>query len=211
MLPHPLESASLLMRYRTEWLKGLRTEVTGSLGKEAASASPVASIKRKRCPGLWAQKKSSCAWLQLKAGGFPSTVLTAIGLRRQKAPDTKNWVSFECRGVRASLRASRGRAVLSTSLIWRLSSFSHSLRNDKDPVWVAPSQHLVSFNSSRSIIGEKSAIDLGFFEQNYTRIINSRTPLQQLWKRSSQWMFLPFLKIEFGSSITFHPSKESLC
>lgn len=38
MLLHPLESAGLLMRSRTEWLKGLGAEVTRSLGKEEASA-----------------------------------------------------------------------------------------------------------------------------------------------------------------------------
>lgn len=88
MPPHPLESTGLLMRYRTEWLKGLRTEVTGSLEKEAASAGAVASIKTKRCPGLWAQKESSRAWLQLKAGGFPSAGLTVIGPGRQKTLST---------------------------------------------------------------------------------------------------------------------------
>ena len=170
MLPRPLESAGPLMRYRTEWLKGLRTEVTGNLRKKAVSAGSVASIKTKRCPGLWVQKKSSHARLQLKAGGFPSTGLTAIGPGRQKALNTKNRVSLKCHGVRASLQASRERAVLLTSLIRHLSSFSYSLRNDKDPVQVALSQHLVSFNSSGSIIGEKSAIDLVFWaklHQNY--------------------------------------------
>lgn len=80
-----------------------------------------------------------------------------------------------------------------TRLIQHLSSFSHLLRNDKDPVQVALSQHLVSFNSSGSIIGEKSVIDL-FFEQNYTRIINSRTPLQQLGSGLLNEHFLLSLK-----------------
>ena len=133
MPPHPLESTGLLMRYRTEWLKGLRTEVTRSLGKAPASAGSVASIKTKRCPGLWAQKKSSRAWLQLKAGGFPSTRLTARGPGRQKTLNTKKWVSLKHHGVWASLWASRERAVVLTNLIQCLSSFSHSLRNDKDP------------------------------------------------------------------------------
>lgn len=84
MLSHPVENAGLLMRYRTEWLKGLRTAVTGSLVKEAAGAGSVGSIETKRCPGLWAQKKSSRVQLQLKAGGFPNTSLTPIGPGRWK-------------------------------------------------------------------------------------------------------------------------------
>lgn len=53
------------------------------------------------------------------------------------------------------------------------------LRNGKDTAQVAAvSQHHVSFNSSGSITGEKSAIDL-FFEQNYTGIMNPCT-LQEL-------------------------------
>jgi len=63
----------------------------------------------------------------------------------------------------------------------------------KIPVQVAPSQHPVSFNSSGPIIGKQSAIDL-FFEQNYTRIINSCTPLQQLGSGLFNELFFLSLK-----------------
>lgn len=185
------------MRYRTEGFKGLRTAVTGSLGKAAAGAGSVGSIKTKRCPGLQAQKKSSQVQLQLKAGGFPNTSLTPIGPGRWKTLNTKNWVSMKWCSVQASLWASRKRAVLLTSLIQHLGSFSHSLRNDKDPVQVVSSQHLVSFNSSGSITGEKSAIDL-FSKQSYTKIINPHTPLQQL----GSWLLKEhfFLSLRYSSN-----------
>lgn len=99
MLLYPLECAGLLMRSRTEWLKGLGTEVTGSLGKEEASAGS----RQNTVLGCGHGREAAMYGCNLKQEAF-----LGLGLGRQRTPTSvNNRASPQCRGVRVPLRAVR--------------------------------------------------------------------------------------------------------
>lgn len=81
MLLHPLESAGLLMRSRTEWLKGLGTEVTGSLGKEEASGGS----RQNTLLGCGHGREAALYGCNFKAGGFPRTGETGNSQQREQS------------------------------------------------------------------------------------------------------------------------------
>lgn len=85
MLLHPLGSAGLLMRSRTEWLKGLGAEVTRSLGKEEASAGSRQNTVLGCGHGREAAK-DDCS----------SKQEVLLGLGRQKTPKSTSTVSWQC-------------------------------------------------------------------------------------------------------------------
>lgn len=159
---HPLESAGLLMRSRTEWLKGLGTEVTGSLGKEEARAGS----RQNTLLGCGHGGEAARDGCSLKQEVF-------LALGRHKTPQQPEQSEL---AVPVSLGA-EGKSCSSDKADVTL--IQSLLRNDKDPAQAAAvSQHPASFRSSGSIPGEKSAIDL-LLEQNYTGIMNPCT-LQEL-------------------------------
>lgn len=193
MLLHPLKSAGLLMRSRTEWLKGLGAEVTGSLGKEEASAG-----SRQNTPlGRGHGKEAAMYGWNLKQEVF-------LGLGRHKTPNGLSRASWQCRGVPVSLQVTRGRAALLTGLIWH--PFSHSsemiktllrLCSEPTPCLI----QLLGINTWREvsywpIFGAK-------LQGNYESMHTAGTR-----ERSSQWTNL---EIQLEPSIPFHPSKQSLC
>lgn len=96
---HSLECAGLLMRSRTEWLKGLGTEVTGSLGKEEASAGS----RQNTVLGCGHGREAAMYGCNLKQEAF-----LGLGVGRQRIPTSmNNGASLQCRGVRVPLRAVR--------------------------------------------------------------------------------------------------------
>lgn len=106
MLLHPLESAGLLMRSRTEWLKGLGTKVTGRLGKDEAGTGS----RQNTILGCGHGREAAMYGCNLNQEVF-------LGVGTQKTPNSRSRVSWQCHRVPVSLQAVRGRAVLLTRLI----------------------------------------------------------------------------------------------
>lgn len=198
MLLHPLESAGFLMRSRAEWLKGLGTEVTGSLGKEEASAgsrqNTVLGCGHGRAAAMY-----SCNWKQEAFLGLLGSHGTGETENSQEHEQSEPAVP-RCASAPPS---PEGRAVVSTRLIPH--PLSHAWEMRKTLLRLLLWANTVSHPAPQDQYLERS--------QLLTCFLSKSTP--ELWIhahcRDSGEVFSMNLQIQLESSIPFHPSKQSLC
>lgn len=175
MLLYPLECAGLLMRSRREWLKGLGTEVTGSLGKEEASAGS----RQNTVLGCGHGREADMYGCTLKQEAFLGLGTGATENSHQREQQSEPAVPW-C----ASAPPSReGRAALLTRLIRH--PFSHAWETRKTLLRLLLWANTASHPTPQDQYLERSQLLTCFWaklHQNYKSMHTAGTR-----ERSSQW------------------------